>query len=139
MRNEWILFGFISAYLYVAAGVYALWTTLTTSVEWAGTAALFVSGSLAGIIWLYFWLVYRRIDPRPEDREQAEIADGAGVVGSFSPASYWPLGIGLGAAVIAFGLAADQIWLALAGLGVVLATTAGLLFENYVLHDRRRG
>ena len=47
----------------------------------------------------FFWFVSRRIDPRPEDRQDAEIADGAGEIGFFSPGSYWPFGLALSAAV----------------------------------------
>ena len=47
----------------------------------------------------FFWFVSRRIDPRPEDRPDAEIAEGAGDLGFFSPGSYWPIGIA-GAATI---------------------------------------
>ena len=45
----------------------------------------------------YFWFVSRRIDLRPEDRDEAEIADGAGEIGFFSPGSYWPFGLALAA------------------------------------------
>jgi cytochrome c oxidase subunit IV len=137
MRNETIVFGFMSAFLYITAAVYALWTTFNSSIEWTGTAALLVAASLVGVCSWYFWIISRRIDPRPEDRAEAQISEGAGVVGSFSPASYWPLGIGLSAALIAIGLALVQIWVAAAGFIAVLFTTAGLLFENYVV--KRRG
>ena len=45
----------------------------------------------------------RRIEPRPEDRPEAEIADGAGEMGFFSPGSYWPIGIALSAAIAGLG------------------------------------
>ena len=31
------------------------------------------------------------MDPRPEDRKDGEIADGAGELGFFPPYSWWPL------------------------------------------------
>jgi hypothetical protein len=89
------------------------------------------SGTLCGICAGYFWFVARRIPPRPSDEGTATIAEGAGPIGWFSPASYWPLGIGLSVALMAVGLAIVQVWLAIAGLAAVLLTVAGLLFENY--------
>ena len=71
--------------------VYAWWTNQTLGrVEVAGTAALVLSGGLLGISGSFFWFVSRRIDARPEDRNDAEIAEGAGELGFFSPGSYWP-------------------------------------------------
>ena len=61
----------------------------------AGTAALLLSGGLLGIGGSFFWFVSRRIDARPEDRNDAEIAEGAGELGFFSPGSYWPVAIAL--------------------------------------------
>ena len=63
----------------------------TARVEVIGTTALILSGGLALIIGSYFWFVSRRIDPRPEDRLDADIAEGAGELGFFSPGSYWPI------------------------------------------------
>jgi hypothetical protein len=79
----------------------------------------------------YFWFVSRRIDPRPEDRDDAEISDGAGEVGFFSPGSYFPFGIAVAALVAGIGLVYMQWWLIGVGLIAVLVTTAGLLFEYY--------
>ncbi len=50
--------------------------------------ALALSGLLCLMCGGYFWFVSRRIDLRPEDRDDAEIADGAGEIGFFSPGSY---------------------------------------------------
>jgi hypothetical protein len=80
---------------------------------------------------LYFWLVSRRIDPRPEDDPDAEMTDGAGEVGFFSPGSYWPFGLALAALVAGLGLVYWQVWLIAAGIIGVLGATGGLLFEYY--------
>ncbi|MBV9594553.1 MAG: cytochrome c oxidase subunit 4, partial [Actinobacteria bacterium] len=80
----------------------------------------------------FFWFVSRRIDARPEDRNDAEIAEGAGDFGFFSPGSYWPFGIAGAAAIAGAGLAFVQVWLLLVGVGLILAAVGGLLFEYYV-------
>jgi hypothetical protein len=134
MRTEWRLFGVLSAFLFVAAAVYAWWTNVSEPlhhVEWVGTVALILSGLLTTMCFGYFAFVASRIDPRPEDRGDAEIADGAGEVGFFSPGSYWPFGLALAALVAGLGLVYWQVWLIAAGLLAVLGATGGLLFEYY--------
>ncbi len=69
---------------------------------------------------------------RPVDRKDAEIADGAGELGFFSPASYWPIGIALAVATTALGLAFFYAWLILIAGAALLITIGGLLFEYYV-------
>ena len=41
----------------------------------------------------------RRVDPRPEDQLDAEIIDGAGELGFYSPHSWWPLATAGSAAI----------------------------------------
>ena len=132
MTSESRLFGLVSAFLFVAATVYALWTKYAThGVEWIGVTALVLSGLLTTMCTLYFFVVSRRIDARPEDDPDAEISDGAGEVGFFSPGSYWPFGLALAALVAGLGLVYWQVWLLGAGLLAILGATGGLLFEYY--------
>lgn len=137
MKLEARIFLWIALFCFVIAAVYA-WLTNHSShgggVEVAGTAALVMSGGLLGIGGSFFWFVSRRIDARPEDRNDAEIAEGAGELGFFSPGSYWPFGIALAAAVTGIGMAFFLIWLAAVGIVLILITAGGLLFEYYVGH-----
>jgi hypothetical protein len=135
MRTEYKAFGIISGCLYAFAVIYAWWTHSQHMFDWAGTMVLLFGGTLGAILGGYFAFVARRIPPRPSDRQTASIEEGAGPIGWFSPSSYWPLGIGLSVLALSLGLASQELWLAVAGLGVVLITVAGLLFENYV-HGR---
>jgi Cytochrome c oxidase subunit IV len=134
MRVEARIFLGIALFLWVASAVYAIWTGAQSGhgVETAGLAALILSGGLLAISGSFFWFVSRRIDPRPEDRNDAEIAEGAGELGFFSPGSYWPLGIGLAATLTGVGLALYQLWLALVGAVLILFFVGGLLFEYYI-------
>jgi len=126
------VFAVIGAFLIVVAAVYA-WLTavMTGGVERVGTTALVLSFLLCSMIGGSWWLISRRIEPRPEDREEAEPADGAGDVGFFSPYSYWPILVGVGTATAAFGIADWQLWIVGVGLVVVVFSAAGLLFEYY--------
>ena len=133
MRSEARIFNGITVFLWVIAAVYAIWTGNTTEhTDWVGATALVLSGGLCGLCGGYFWFVARRIDLRPEDRGDAEIDEGAGELGFFSPGSYWPLGIALAAALTGFGIAFWAPWLLALGGVALLITIGGLLFEYYV-------
>ncbi len=57
------------------------------------------------LVTFYLGFHASKMDPRPEDRQDAEIADGAGELGFFPPYSWWPLWAGLTLAVIVFATA----------------------------------
>jgi Cytochrome c oxidase subunit IV len=127
VKVEALIFNGIAVFCFVLAVVYGLWAR-----EPIGTTALVLSGGLTILIGGFFWFVSRRIDPRPEDLKDADIADGAGELGFFSPASYWPLGIALSAALMGIALAYFYPWLIITAAAALLITIGGLLFEYYV-------
>ena len=134
MKSEWRLFALVAVFLYGMSILYGFWTYYDSHphrAEVIGITALILSALLTTMCGLYFFVVSRRIDPRPEDRPDAEISDAAGEVGFFSPGSYWPFGLALAALVAGLGLVYWQVWLLAAGLLAVLAATGGLLFEYY--------
>jgi O-antigen/teichoic acid export membrane protein len=127
VKVEALIFNIIAAFCFIAAAVYGIW-----SQEPIGTTALVLSGGLTLLVGGFFWFVSRRIDPRPEDRKDAEIAEGAGELGFFPPASYWPFGLAVSAALMGLGLAFFYIWLIVIATAALLLTIGGLLFEFYV-------
>jgi hypothetical protein len=127
VKVEALIFNLIAVFCIAAAAVYGIW-----SHEPIGTTALILSGGLTALIGGFFWFVSRRIDARPEDRKDAEIADGAGELGFFSPGSYWPFAIGLSAALMGLALAFWYSWLIIIAGIALLITIGGLLFEYYV-------
>jgi hypothetical protein len=134
MKTEYKIFGIVTLFLFLACGVYAWWSWYDTNphqVEWVGVVALALSGLLCLMCGGYFWFVSRRIDLRPEDRDEAEIVDGAGEIGFFSPGSYYPFGIGLACLVAGLGLVYLYWWLVAVGIVGILIGAAGLLFEYY--------
>jgi hypothetical protein len=140
MKVEARVFLVIALFCWIIAAVYGYWTDLSQGrIEVAGLSALILSGGLLGIAGSFFWFVSRRIDARPEDREDAEIAEGAGDLGFFSPGSYWPFGIALTATVTGAGLAFVQLWLILAGVLALLFMVGGLLFEYYIGGNKTLG
>jgi len=132
MKTEWKLFLTVATFLLGATFVYGFWTQGDSgSVEWIGVTALALSFLLCAMCGGFFWFVSRRIELRPEDRPDAEIAEGAGEIGFFSPGSYWPFGVALSATIAGAGLAFWQLWLLAAGLVAVVFAVCGLLFEYY--------
>jgi hypothetical protein len=127
VKVEALIFNIIAAFCVIAAVVYGLWAR-----EPIGTTALVLSGGLTGLIGGFFWFVSRRIDARPEDRKDADIAEGAGELGFFSPGSYWPFGLALSAALMGLALAFFYLWLILIAAAALMLTIGGLLFEYYV-------
>jgi hypothetical protein len=95
-----------------------------------GTTALALSVGLAFLTGFYLLFTGRRLPPRPEDRPDAEIAEGTGELGFFSPHSWWPLITGMSAAVAALGAAVGW-WLFLIGMLFVLLSAIGFVFEYY--------
>jgi Cytochrome c oxidase subunit IV len=132
VRTEYKIFSGVAAFLFAAAIVYSTWTNAVSgNPEWIGTVALVLSGLLCAMCGGFFWFVARRIDLRPEDRPEAEIAEAAGEVGFFSPGSYWPFGLALSALIAGVGLVFWMWWLVLAGMLMVVFAASGLLFEYY--------
>jgi hypothetical protein len=134
MHIEARLFEFVAAFFVLTSVLYAVLTAIFSpgGVEWAGATALVLTGGMALIIATFFRFVARRLDTRPEDYEGAEISDGAGELGFFSPHSWWPLMVALSGAVAAVGIALWLPWLIGAGVVFILSSAAGLVFEYYV-------
>ena len=135
MHIEARLFEFIAAFFVFSAVLYGLLTALFQrpgGVEWAGTTALALTGGMSLIVATFFRFVARRLDTRPEDYEGAEISDGAGELGFYSPHSWWPILIALSGSVAATGIALWLPWLIAAGVVFILSSAAGLVFEYYI-------
>jgi hypothetical protein len=98
--------------------------------EPVGTVALAFTAGLAFLVGYYLLFTARRIDPRPEDSKTAEIVDGAGELGFYSPHSWWPLAVALCAATAFLGVAVGW-WLFIIGAGAGAFAVIGFVFEYY--------
>ncbi|MCJ0893455.1 cytochrome c oxidase subunit 4 [Rhodococcus sp. ARC_M12] len=133
MKIEAKIFEILTVFFLLVGIVYALFTGLSrTGVEWAGVTAIFLSVGLTLIVGTYFRFVARRLDTRPEDFDDAEVSDGAGDLGFFSPGSFWPIVLAGAASITALGFAFFQPWLIALGVVCVIASAAGLVFEYHV-------
>jgi hypothetical protein len=127
MKLEARIFEIVTAFFFLAAIVYAV-----LAREPVGIAGLFLTGGMALIIGTYFRFVSRRIEERPEDNPDAEVSDGAGDVGFFSPGSYWPIAVAGAAAICGIGLAFFYVWLLVIGGVLLLIAVGGLVFEYHI-------
>lgn len=127
MKVESRIFEICAGFFFLCGIVYTI-----LAQESVGVAGLFLTGGLALIVGTYFRFVSRRLEERPEDNPEAEVSDGAGDVGFFSPGSYWPIGVAGAAALVGIALAFFQIWLLVIALVLLLLAVAGLVFEYHV-------
>ncbi|HEY5031706.1 MAG TPA: cytochrome c oxidase subunit 4 [Actinomycetes bacterium] len=125
MKVEGLIFAAMAAFFAIVATVYGL-----LSHEVVGTTALVLSGGLALAIGFYLLRLSARFGPRPEDRQDAEISDGAGEFGFYSPHSWWPLPTAASAAIMATGFAFGW-WLTVLGLFMLVCSAVGFVFEYY--------
>ena len=125
MKVEGWLFAAGFFFFAIAAVIYGL-----LSEEPVGTVALAFTAGLAFLIGYYLLFTARRIDPRPEDSKTAEIVDGAGELGFYSPHSWWPLAVAGSAAISFLGVAVGW-WLFIIGAGAGVLAVIGLVFEYY--------
>ena len=85
-----------------------------------GTSALVMTFLLTLLVTLYLGVHASTMEPRPEDRHDAEIADGAGELGFFPPQSKWPLFCGLTFALFVLGPVFGW-WLSIIATGVAVS------------------
>jgi hypothetical protein len=127
VKIESRIFEICTGFFFLAGIVYAV-----TTQEPVGIACLFLTGGLSLIVGTYFRFVSRRLEARPEDNPEAEVSDGAGEVGFFSPGSYWPIGVAAAAALVGVALAFWYVWLLVIAGVVLLLAVGGLVFEYHL-------
>jgi len=103
---------------------------LNNGSDLAGPVALFLTGLLAGLIAFYLTVTGRRFQDRPEDNPAALISEQEGDYGFFTPYSWWPMWLGLTAAVCFLGLAVGW-WLFIIGAFFGVVALVGWTFEHY--------
>jgi hypothetical protein len=123
VKVEGFLFAIGVCFFAVAAVIYWIF-----SEEPVGTVALAFTAGLSFLVGYYLLFTARRIDERPEDRPDAEIAEGAGELGFYSPHSWWPLAVGFSAAMTFAGIVFGW-WLFILGAVAGALAWIGLVFE----------
>lgn len=96
--------------------------------EALGITAISLSSGLAALIGFYVWFSDKRIGLLPQDNLDAEIADGAGELGFYSPHSWWPLGVASSMIAAGLGLIVGW-WLTLIAVSALIVTVLGFVLE----------
>ena len=127
MRVEAWIFGVCSIFFVLVAPAYWFITGDPT-----GTSALVFTAFLVLMVTGYLGFHASRMEPRPEDRIDGEIEEGAGELGFFPPYSWWPLWASATLGVIVFALALQAWWLVIIGFVFGALALIGWVFEYYV-------
>jgi hypothetical protein len=124
MRVEALVLLGVAVFFGITGAVY--WFT---SYEDGGTMML-VGTCLLGLLpgGYYFWW-HRRMAPRPEDRPDATVADGAGEVQAFPSSSIWPFVLGMGAFMLVLAFAFGM-WFFFPAVGLFLTALVGVTAES---------
>jgi hypothetical protein len=113
VKANWQLFTGLSVFYVLMTVVY--WYV---GGEAVGITGMLLAACLAGMVGFYVWFTQKRIGKlMPSDNLTAEISDGAGELGFYSPHSWWPLPVALAAVAMGMGLIIGW-WL------TIIATTA---------------
>jgi hypothetical protein len=141
-RLFWILAGFFL----VADAAYITWSLIDyaqrvanepsggipgPSIEWVGAVGIALTGVLSAFIAFYLGRSHRSVGGElPEDRLDADIDDGDAEQGFFSPWSWWPMMLALGAAMVFLGIAIG-VWISFIGATITIISLIGWVYEYY--------
>ena len=124
MKTNWRLFVGLAIFYVVMTLIYYY-----LGGEAVGISGMLLSACLAGMVGFYLWFTDKRIGrDLPEDRLDAEIAEGAGELGFYSPHSWWPLPVALSSMVTALSLLVGW-WMTLIGVGALVISIIGFVTE----------
>ncbi len=126
MKAEAWIFVICSVFFALVAPAY-WWITYDPT----GTAALVMTALLTILVSVYLGVHAARMEPRPEDRKEAEVAEGAGELGFFPPYSWWPLWCALGLGAMTFGVAMAAWWMVIIAAVLGAVALCGWIYEYY--------
>lgn len=122
-----MLFAIVGLFGAVMGTIYGF---VTDWAEHVGTVGLFLAAALGFMIAFYLFMTSRRLPLGADDNPFGEIAEHEGEYGVFAPYSWWPLWLGLTAAITFMGLAVGW-WLFAVGAFFAVFALVGWVFESY--------
>ena len=105
-------------------------------LEWVGGVGLVLATALCFMLAVYLDITERRMDVVPEDWEEAEVEDGAGVLGFFSPSSIWPFAMSGAVMFLGLGIAFWQLWLVVFGAVFLVWPTTQLNLQYGIPREK---
>jgi hypothetical protein len=125
MKSGGFLFLYGGLFYFVVGAIY-----FVVSREPVGTTALVLTGGLAVLIAFYLLFTQNRLGYQPEDNSHGEQNEAPSDYGFYSPHSWWPLIVAVATGVTFLGLI-FAVWILLLGLGLVIFSVWGWLFEYW--------
>lgn len=135
MRATSKVFYSIATYLLVSLIVYIFGVTFVKDdgylygAEWVGIVGMFLAFLLCMMLGAYLHFTDNRSDVLPEDWEEAETEDAAGILGFFSPGSIWPLAMTGAIGLLGLGIIFLYFWLIALGTVCLIAACTGLSLQ----------
>ena len=126
MRVSAVFLLFLGAFFGIIGLVYWFWGYED------GGGVMLLGATLLGFLpglYYFFWGRIHAAGDRPSDREDAELADGAGNVDSFPGSSIWPFVMGMGAFMTVLALVFG-VWLMFIGVPLILTALTGVTAES---------
>ncbi|HVC71945.1 MAG TPA: cytochrome c oxidase subunit 4 [Acidimicrobiales bacterium] len=124
MRIEALFLIGIAVFFGIVGAIYWFW-----AYEQGGTMMLVGTTFLGLLPGSYYLWWSRRMEPRPEDRTDASIEEGSGVIGSFPNSSIWPFVLGMGLFLVVLSLVFG-LWLLAPGFALVISAAVGVTVES---------
>ncbi|HTT87330.1 MAG TPA: cytochrome c oxidase subunit 4 [Acidimicrobiales bacterium] len=124
MRIEALFLIGVAVFFGIVGVVYWFW-----SYEQGGTMMLAGTTLLGLVPGSYYLWWSRRMKPRPEDRTDATLEEGSGVIGSFPNSSVWPFVLGMGLFLIVLSMVFG-LWLLAPGFSLVISALVGVTVES---------
>ncbi len=125
MKAERLIFATSALFFLVVAPVYWFLTK-----EITGAVVLVLTFAFSTMLAVYFNIQVSKIDPRPEDRKDGEIIEGAGEVGFFPSSSIWPFWCALTITIMCLGPVFGW-WITLLGAGMGIWAVTGWCYQYY--------
>ena len=135
MRATSKVFYAIATYLFVSLIVYVIGVNYVKDdgylygAEWVGIVGMLLAMLLCIMLGGYLHFTDNRVDVTPEDWEEAETEDGAGILGFFSPSSIWPLCMTGSIAVLGLGIIFLYFWMIILGAVLLVTSVTGLSLQ----------
>lgn len=130
MKTEFKIYLPLGIFFVIVTVAYGFFGQVDGHIEWAGLAALALTSGMTFWIMIYLYLLARKFDPRPEDRSDGEVVEGAGDIGFFPPRSIWPFFAALTSGLVFLGPVFGW-WLTFLGFGLGALCLAGWVYQYY--------
>ena len=124
MKVEYRIYLGIGSFVLLVTVVYFFWAK-----EYGGAMMLFGTAALGLLPALYLGWWKRRMEPRPEDVEEATVAESQGVVGAFPDHTIFPFVLGIGAFLTGLSLVFGA-WTAVIGLSLIVFAATSATLES---------